>query len=308
MRKSNHLEYLKKGDLVAIVSVAKYILRNDCQFAIRLITRAGLKVFDIRKTILSRKGMFSGSDKERVEMLQSVLDNKNVKAIFFARGGYGSIRIIDKLDFNKFLINPKWLVGFSDITVFLSHISKNFNTPSIHSPMPINYKESSKKSVNELFNLLFGRKNKIRIKSNKYNVKGEAKGKLVGGNLSILCSILQSNSFPDYKGNILLIEDVGEYLYSIDRMVYSLKRSGVFNNISGLIVGRFTEIKDNKPAFGQTIKEIIIHAIRDYKFPVCFDFPLGHVKNNTPVILNEEIILNVSSFVELIYLKKNDSK
>ena len=308
MRKSNHLEYLKKGDLVAIVSVAKYISRTDCQFAIRLIISAGLKVFDTRKTILPRRGMFSGSDEERIEMLQSVLDNKNVKAIFFSRGGYGSIRIIDKLDFNKFSINPKWLVGFSDITIFLSHISRNFNLPSVHSPMPINYKESSKKSIKEIFNLLFGIKNKIRVKSNKYNIKGESKGKLIGGNLSILCSILQSNSCPDYKGNILLIEDVGEYLYSIDRMVYSLKRSGVFSNISGLIVGRFTEIKDNKPAFGQNIKEIISHAVRDYKFPVCFDFPLGHVKNNSPVILNEEMTLNVSSFVELIYLKKNDSK
>ena len=308
MRKSNHLEYLKKGDLVAIVSVAKYISITDCQLAIRLIKRLGLEVFDIRKTILPRIGMFSGSDEERIEMFQSVLDNKNVKAIFFARGGYGSIRIIDKLNFNKFLINPKWLVGFSDITVFLSHISKNFNLPSIHSPMPINYKESSKKSIKEIFNLLFGRKNKVRIKSNKYNIKGKTKGKLVGGNLSILCSILQSDSFPDYKGNILLIEDVGEYLYSIDRMVHSLKRSGVFNNISGLIVGRFTEIKDNKPSFGQNIKEIITHAVKEYKIPVCFDFPLGHVKNNTPVILNEEMILNVSSFVELIYLKKNDTK
>ena len=303
MRKSIHLEYLKKGDLVAIVSAAKYITKKDCQFAIKYIKREGLNIFNLDKTILSRKGMFSGSNEERIEMLQSILDSSKVKAIFFARGGYGTIRIIDKLNFNKFIKNPKWIIGFSDITVFLSHVSKVYNLPTLHSPMPFNFPGTSKKSLKELFNLLFGVKNPIKISPNQYNRRGYAKGKLIGGNLSILCSLLNSESFPETKGNILLIEDVGEYLYSIDRMIYSLKRSGVFKNISALIIGEFSKTKDNKPAFGQSINEIIIQSLIEYRFPICFDFPVGHVKNNTPVILSHNVKLKVSSLVELIYVE-----
>ena len=147
MRKSNHLEYLKKSDLVAIVSTAKYINKKDCQFAIKYIKKKGLNIVNLDNTILSRKGMFSGSDTERVEMLQSILDSPKVKAIFFARGGYGSIRIIDKLNFNKFIKDPKWLIGFSDITVFLSHVSKVYNLPTLHSPMPYNFPKTSKQSL-----------------------------------------------------------------------------------------------------------------------------------------------------------------
>lgn len=303
MRKSNHLEYLKKSDLVAIVSTAKYINKKDCQFAIKYIKKKGLNIVNLDNTILSRKGMFSGSDTERVEMLQSILDSPKVKAIFFARGGYGSIRIIDKLNFNKFIKDPKWLIGFSDITVFLSHVSKVYNLPTLHSPMPYNFPKTSKKSLQEIFNLLFGVKNSIKIPSNQYNRRGEAKGKLIGGNLSILCSLLNSGSFPETKGNILLIEDVGEYLYSIDRMINSLKRSGVFKKVSALIVGKFSKIKDNKPAFGQSINEIIIQCLSEYDFPICFDFPVGHVKNNKPVIFFHNMQLKVSSSVELIYVE-----
>ena len=303
MRKSIHLEYLKKGDLVAIVSIAKYITKKDCQFAIKYIKKEGLNIVNLDKTILSRKGMFSGSNKERTEMLQSILDSSKIKAIFFARGGYGSIRILDKLNFTKFIKSPKWIIGFSDITVFLSHVSKFYNVPTLHSPMPFNFPVTSKKSLKELFNLLFGIKNSIKISSNQHNREGCAKGRLIGGNLSILCSLLNSESFPKTKGNILLIEDVGEYLYSIDRMIYSLKRSGVFQNISGLIIGKFSKTKDNKPAFGQSITEIIIQSLSEYRFPICFDFPVGHVKNNTPVILFHNVKLKVSSFVELIYVE-----
>lgn len=301
MRKSIHLEYLKKGDLVAIVSVAKYIAKKDCQFAIKYIKSCGLNIVNLDSTILSRNGMFSGTDNERIEMLQFILDSPRVKAIFFARGGYGSIRILDKLNFKRFIKNPKWLIGFSDITVFLSHVSKFYNLPTLHSTMPFNYSSNSKKLLKELFNLLFGIKNSIKTLANKYNREGVANGKLVGGNLSILCSLLSSESFPKTKGNILLIEDVNEYLYSIDRMIYSLKRSGVFNNISGLIVGKFSKTKDNTPSFGQNINEIITQSLSEYKFPICFNFPVGHVKNNTPVILFQDVKLKVASAVELIY-------
>tara|TARA_B100000579_G_C22830846_1_gene855860 strand:- start:532 stop:1443 length:912 start_codon:yes stop_codon:yes gene_type:complete len=301
MKKPIHLEYLKKGDLIAVVSIAKYIKKKECQFAIQYIKKKGLKVFDLDKTILSRRGMFSGSDKERVEMLQFILDSPKVKAIFFARGGYGSIRILDKLNFNLFIKNPKWLIGFSDVTVFLSHVSKLYNFSTIHGPMPFNFPNTSRKSLEELFNLLFGITNTIKIKGNKYNREGVSNGKLIGGNLSILCSLLNSNSFPKTKGNILLIEDVGEYLYSIDRMIYSLKRSGVFENISGLIVGKFSKTKDNKPSFGQNIHEIIIQALSEYNFPICFDFPFGHVKNNKPLLLFKNVQLKIRKSVQLIY-------
>ena len=302
MRKSIHLEYLKKGDLVAIVSIAKYITKKDCQLAVKYIKREGLDIVNLNKTILKRRGMFSGSNEERIEMLQSILDSPKVKAIFFARGGYGSIRILDKLNFSLFIKNPKWLIGFSDITVFLSHISKMYNFPTLHAPMPFNFPTTSKNELKKLFRLLFGVKNPIKIIANRHNRKGTATGKLIGGNLSILCSLLNSESFPKTKGAILLIEDISEYLYSIDRMIYSLKRSGVFENISGLIVGKFTNIKDNKPTFGQSMNEIIIQAVSEYKFPICFDFPVGHVKKNKPVIFFQDVKLKVSNFVELIYV------
>ena len=200
MRKSIHLEYLKKGDLVAIVSVAKYIAKNDCRLAVKYIKSYGLNIVNLDSTILSRKGMFSGSDNERIEMLQFIFDSPKVKAIFFARGGYGSIRILDNLNFKKFIRNPKWLIGFSDITVFLSHVSKFYNLPTLHSTMPFNYSSNSKKLLKEQFNLLFGIKNSIKTLANKYNRKGVACGKLVGGNLSILCSsLIISKYIPIFK-------------------------------------------------------------------------------------------------------------
>ena len=301
MKKSNHLEYLKKEDLVAIVSIAKHVTQDKCQLAAEYIRKSGLHLVDLNYSMLPRKGMFSGSDEQRTKILQSILDNEKVKAIFFARGGYGSIRIIDNLNFDKFLKYPKWLIGFSDITVFLSHISANFNMPSIHSPMPFNFQNTSKKSIQELFNLLFGVTNFINLKSSKYNKKGTAKGKLIGGNLSILCSLLNSKSFYKTRGKILFIEDVGEYLYSIDRMMQSLRRSGVFNNLSGLIVGKFTNVKDNKPIFGQNIHEIILQVLEDFDFPICFNFPVGHQKKNTPLIINRNIKLEVDNFVKFSY-------
>ncbi len=308
MRKSNHLEYLKKGDLVAVVSIAKYITKGECRFATQYIEKKGLKVFNLKKTILSRRGMFSGSDEERINLLQLILDSSNIKAIFFARGGYGSIRILDELNFDQFVKNPKWLIGFSDITVFLSHVSKSFNLPTIHAPMPYNFPNTSKKSLQELFDLLFGVRKSIKISSNKYNRLGMCKGKLIGGNLSILTSLLGSNSFPETKGNILLLEDIGEYLYSIDRMMYSLKRAAVFKNLSGLIIGKFSKINDNTPSFGKNIFQLIINILRDYKFPICFNFPVGHLKNNRPIIFFEDIILKVNESVELIYINHKNEK
>lgn len=302
MKKSIDLEYLKKGDLVSIVSIAKYITKKDCDFALTYIQSKGLNIFPLENTILSREGMFSGTNIKRKELLQSLLDNAKIKAIFFARGGYGSIRILDELNFEKFIKNPKWLIGFSDITVLLSHVSKNYNLPVIHAPMPYNFPMSSKKSLNMLFKLLFGKTYSIKIKSSKHNKQGVVKGKIIGGNLSILCSLLGSKSFPIAKGNILLIEDVGEYLYSIDRMVHSLIRSNVLNNLSGLIVGRFSNTKDNKPRFGQNLYEIILKAFENKNLPICFDFPVGHIRNNMPVFLNKTIMLKIDQYTELRYL------
>jgi len=296
------IEYLNKGDKVAIISIAKYISIEECDYAYNYIKNKGYKVVSLNKTILTKRGMFSGTDQERIQLLQDNLDNPKVKAIFFARGGYGSIRIIDKIDFTKFLIKPKWLIGFSDITVFLSHISSNYNCNSIHASMPINYSSSLEASKMEIFNLLRGVKNPIKIPFNKYNNAGVSKGKLIGGNLSILCSILNSDSFPKTKGNILVIEDVDEYLYSIERMMYTLKRSGVLKNISGLIVGEFSKIKDNRPKFGKNIYQLINQFLIEYKYPICFNFPVGHIKNNTPIIMNHTVKLSVEKNVELFYL------
>ncbi|MFK5959619.1 MAG: LD-carboxypeptidase [Lutibacter sp.] len=287
--------YLQKGDTIAIVAPAG-ILKNKepIKEAIKLVESWGLHVV-LGKHLFGNNFHFSGTDKERIEDFQSALDAKNIKAIWCGRGGYGTVRIVDDLDFTEFKKHPKWIIGYSDITVLHSHLhTLGFET--LHAMMPINMKVDKKKRVKTVKTFkkaLFGKNINYKIPTSNYNKIGEAKGQLIGGNLSILQSLLGSISSIDTKGKILFIEDVGEYLYNIDRMVYALKRSGYFKECSGLIIGNMTNIKENSTPFGQTFEEIILEATKEYNFPILFDFPAGHDKTNKAIILGREIEMKV---------------
>jgi len=287
--------YLKSGDTIAIVAPAG-ILKNKepIEKAIKLVESWGLHVI-LGKHLFGSNFHFSGTDTERTEDFQSALDNKTVKAIWCGRGGYGTVRIIDRLDFTKFKTNPKWIIGYSDITVLHSHLH-TLGYETLHAMMPVNMKvkkEDRLKTVKTFKKALFGKKLNYKIASSPYNKLGIAKGQLVGGNLSILQSLLGSVSSIDTKGKILFIEDVGEYLYSIDRMIYALKRSGYFKNCDGIIVGGMTNIKDNSTPFGQTVEEIVLEATKEFDFPILFDFPAGHDKDNRAIFLGREIEMKV---------------
>ena len=284
---------LKKNDKVIFISTAKYSRKEELSFSIKLLESWGLNV-DFGKNLYKRNHIFSGSIDERLSDIQYALDNNEYKAIFFTRGGYGSIQILDLINWIKFSNHPKLMIGFSDITIFHSHIINNFNIETIHSNMPYFYINSSKKSIKNLKNILFGNAITYKFKSSKKNKFGECGGKIIGGNLSILCSLLGSTSQINTKNNILFIEDVDEYYYQIERMIYSLKRAGFFDNLKGLVVGKFKKIKDNKIKFGKKLHDIILDLTHEYSFPIAFDLPIGHLFNNNPIIFNTKIKLIVN--------------
>ena len=235
--------------------------------------------------------------------MQRFLDDTNIKAIFAARGGYGTIRIIDLLDFSIFRNHPKWIIGFSDITVLHSHIQALYKTESIHGQMPLTIPDGSSVSLETLRKALFNEPLEYTYKSKVKNRSGESNGILIGGNLTLMVMMAGSVSEQDYKGKILFLEDVGEYLYSLDRMMWNLKRAGKLKNLKGLIVGGFTEIKDNDIPFGQTAEQIILDHVQEFDFPVCFNFPAGHIADNRALIFGRKCHLKVKGQqVELSYL------
>jgi muramoyltetrapeptide carboxypeptidase len=270
--------FLKKGDKVAITCPAKK-LPAPMTDAIALLQSWGLEVV-LGDTLNLSFHQFAGDDDERAQDLQRFIDDDSIKAIIAARGGYGTIRMIDKVNFVKLKTNPKWLVGFSDITVLHTHLHNNFNLQTIHGQMPVNIPDASANSLESLRKALFGEEISYHLHKNEANREGEANGILIGGNLSLLVAVSGSISDIDYTGKILFIEDVGEYLYAVDRMIRMLDRAGKLKNLAGLIVGGFTEIKDNDIPFGQTIEQIIMTVVAEYNYPVCFDFPAGHIPNN----------------------------
>ena len=285
-------EYLQSGDTVAIVSTARKISLEDITPAIQLLKSWNLKVI-VGKTISLKDHQFAGSDEQRLSDFQSMLDDKNIKAIWCARGGYGTVRIIDQLDFSTFLKNPKWIIGYSDVTVLHSHLHQ-LGVKSLHATMPINVSKNTKNSLNSLKNALFGAITTQSAGFSKHNKLGKAKEILVGGNLSMLYSLLGSESSIDTNGKILFIEDLDEYLYHIDRMMIALKRNGYFKNLKGLIVGGMTQMHDNAIPFGKTAEEIISDNLVEYDFPICFDFPAGHLDDNSALVLGSEVELHVS--------------
>lgn len=281
--------YLKPGDTIAITSPAGYTSTKEIEPAVQQIVSWGFKV-KLGSTINKRHFTFGGTDEERLNDFQQLLDDKSVKAILCARGGYGFVRIIDQLNFTKFKLHPKWLIGFSDITVLHSHLNRNFGVASIHSKMCNSFPEDWSKAepiqvetILSIRDALKGVKMNYTAPLNSNNRIGTAEGVLVGGNLKTLESLSGSKSDLRTTGKILFVEDTGEYLYSIDRMFWNLKRSGKLDHLAGLIVGGFKLKKDegeNDTVFGKTIEEIVLEKVKEYKYPVCFDFPVGHQKNN----------------------------
>ena len=288
--------YLKKGDTIIIVATARKVSEKELQPAIEKFQSWGLKVI-LGENIYKEFHQFAGCDKERVADFQQALDNDSIKAIIVARGGYGTVRIIDELDFSRFSKNPKWIVGYSDVTVLHSHIQHNFGIETLHATMPINFPAdgSNNNAINSLKKALFGEQITYHIEPHKMNILGATEGIITGGNLSLLYALNGSNSDIDTKGKILFIEDIDEYLYHIDRMMINLKRSDKLKNLAGLIVGGMTEMKDNTISFGKTAYKIIADIISDYKYPVCFNFPAGHIEDNRALILGRKIKLAVTS-------------
>lgn len=283
--------YLKKGDKIAITCPAKK-LPGPMTDAIALLESWGLEVI-LGETVTASYHQFAGDDDLRARDMQRFLDDDSIKAIIAARGGYGTIRMIDKLDFTHFASQPKWIVGFSDITILHTHIWANYGIQSVHGQMPVNIKDGSATSLEVLRNCLFGEDVHYQFNSDPHNRNGNAEGVLVGGNLSLLVAVSGSASDLDYDGKILFMEDVGEYLYAIDRMLHTLKRAGKLKNLAGLIVGSFTEVKDNDIPFGQTPEQIIMDAVKAYNYPVCFNFPAGHIPDNRALIFGKTLNLSV---------------
>jgi len=231
-----------------------------------------------------------------------MLDDEKIRAIVCSRGGYGTVRIIDKLDFTRFRENPKWIVGFSDATVLHAHIFRQFGIETLHAAMPVNMQGENKgETMQTMMNALFGKRITYSYPKPGLAREGRSEGVLVGGNLSILFSLMGSVSEPDMAGKILFLEDVDEYLYHVDRMMMNLKRAGKLDNLKGLIVGGMTGMKDNAIPFGKTAGEIVADAVKDYTFPVCFDFPAGHQDTNLALILGRKVSFSVDKEVELSF-------
>tara|TARA_Y100001933_G_scaffold77370_1_gene78587 strand:- start:283 stop:1284 length:1002 start_codon:yes stop_codon:yes gene_type:complete len=289
-------EYLTKGDTIAIVAPSGVLKNYDNYInkAKELLKSWGLNVV-VGKNVFNDDGHFAGTDNERTLDFQNALDDKSIKGIWCARGGYGAVRVIDNLNFEKYKLEPKWIIGYSDITAIHNELHI-LNSESIHAIMCKSLNEldiDNSESVSLLKKTLFGEKISYIIKTNSYNIEGSTSGKLVGGNLTLLHCMLGSKSSINTEGKILFIEDLGEYLYHIDRMLYSLKRAGYFDNLNGLIVGDFTDLRKNTTPFGRNLKELILEIVSDYNIPVLFDFPAGHGKENFPLILGREIELIV---------------
>jgi muramoyltetrapeptide carboxypeptidase len=274
--------YLKPGDTIGIVCPAGSMMMEKAQTCINILQEWGYRV-KIGKTLGSNSSnYFSGTDEERLNDFQQMLDDEAIKAILCARGGYGVGRIIDNIKFKKFKKAPKWIIGFSDITVLHAHIYNNYKIATMHAPMAAAFNDGgfNNEYVRSLKSVLEGEKIKYECAPHDLNRKGEGIGELIGGNLSLLSYITGTTSESKTKGRILFLEDVGEYLYNIDRMLYQLKRGGKLEKLAGLIIGGFTDLKDTERPFGKKVYDIISDIVKEYDYPVCFNFPVSHATEN----------------------------
>ncbi len=295
--------YIRANDTVGIISTARKLDAEVLVPFVKVLEDWGLRV-KFGKTISLEDHQFAGSDQDRADDLQAFLDDPEIKAIWCARGGYGTARIIDQLDFSQFSKNPKWLIGYSDITALHSHMH-NLGFKTLHATMPIDIDRCSQVGLASVRDIIFGEGVSYSIDASEGNRKGNASGMLVGGNLSVLYSLLGSSSSIKTKGKILFLEDLDEYLYHVDRMMLNLKRNGYFDELSGLVVGSMTDMHDNTIPFGKTAKEIILDHTSNYNFPICFDFPAGHLDDNRALIFGEQVELDVRSTAAALKFSSN---
>lgn len=292
--------YLQKGDTICIVATARKISLPEIQHAISVFENQGL-VVKLGKHLFDNENQFAGSDKNRANDLQEAIHDASIKAIVIARGGYGTVRLLEHVDFTPLLKNPKWIIGYSDVTVLHSALHK-IGIASLHATMPINF-DKNKEATDSLVNALFNQYHQIKAESFFTNKLGKSKGQLVGGNLSLLYALSGTPYDIDTAGKILFIEDLDEYLYHIDRMMMQLKLAGKLKNLAGLVVGGMSDMKDNTIPFGKMAEDIILDAVKEYDYPVCFEFPAGHIDRNLALYFGKEIELIVENDdVTLTYL------
>jgi muramoyltetrapeptide carboxypeptidase len=286
--------YLQKGNTIGITCPAGAVHLEEMQFMFSQLQSWGFNV-KIGKTIGTSFNKFSATDDDRIADLQAMLDDDSIDAIFFGRGGYGVVRIIDQIDFAKFKQKPKWLLGYSDITVFHSHLNSQLKISSIHAHMGGGYKPNDydAMSTQSIFDVVTGTPIQYEIATHKMNRVGVGEGELVGGNLALLSDLVGTKSDIHTQGKILFIEDIGEYKYNIDRMLWQLLRAGKLENLAGLIVGGFADTQDNEVTFGMTEYEIVWEKVKDFSYPVCFDFPVGHQAKNVALKVGVQYQLNV---------------
>ena len=286
------IPFLHQGSTIGIVAPARMVKEEEMQYAIDWLKEKGLvPVYDER--LFAQHHIFAGDDSFRAAVFQEYLDNENIEAIWLARGGYGSIRMIDQLDFNKFLQHPKWIIGFSDGTVLHGKLNR-LECPSMHGAMPFFFAEKTDEAKQSLMDAFLGKPLHYEFPAHPQNRLQSMEGVIAGGNLSVLCGMMGSNSFPDLDGKILFLEDVDEYIYQIDRLMHALKRAGKLANLKGLVVGGLTKIHDNAHPFGMTAEEVIAEAVAEYDYPVCFNFPAGHHDDNRPIVFGKTISLSQS--------------
>ena len=283
---------LNVGDKIGIISTARKISFQELKPAIKILETWGLKVI-LGNFLFESKNQFSASVNKRAADLQNMINDDTIRAILCARGGYGTVQIIDKIDFSRLNNKPKWIIGYSDITILHSHLNQ-IGLATLHATMPINFSQNTADALNSLHNNLFNNTDKvINAPTHKYNRLGKVNAEIVGGNLSVLYSLIGSRSIVNTDYRILFLEDLDEYLYHIDRMIINMKRSGMFNNLKGMIIGAMNDMHDNVIPFGKTAEEIILEHIKEYNFVFCFGFPSGHIDGN------QSLRLGVSSVLEI---------
>ena len=283
---------LNPGDLIYITAPAKLMDTQAVTYAKKHLEENGFKVL-ISKNCLGKHHYFSGTDEERLWDLQFGIDHPDVRAILCARGGYGSIRLVDRINWANMLREPKWMIGFSDITVFHHRLNK-LGVQSIHGSMPINFEKNTEAALTSLVNTLKGSWPQFLLPSNQSNKVGIATGNLIGGNLSIVYSMLGTDDQYDFEDSILFLEDLGEHYYQVERMFFALKKSGAFQKIKGLIIGGISELEDTDPPLGRTIEEIVLDQLMFTRIPVLFNFPGGHIEDNRAMVFGKKIQLTVS--------------
>lgn len=284
---------LKKGDTISIISSARKISLAELKPAINIIESWGLQI-KLGAHLFEEDNQFAGTILQRTSDLQTTIDDKSIKAVLCARGGYGTVQIIDQIDFSKLIKNPKWIIGYSDVTVLHSHLN-TLGIASMHASMPINFLTNTKQALESMKHTLFVNTNIVDCDTHPFNKLGSAEGEIVGGNLSILYSLLGSNSDVNTAGKILFIEDLDEYLYHIDRMMMNLKRNGKFEKLRAMIVGGMNDMNDNDIRFGKSAEQIILEHTKEYDFPICFGFPAGHLDDNRAILLGTKSKVEITT-------------